>query len=68
VFYDRDMAARIEPWLKSVAARGTEVLIADPGRAYLPKNGLQPIATYAVPTTLDLEDREVCETVIYRLS
>jgi predicted nicotinamide N-methyase len=67
VFYDRQMAARIEPWLRSARARGTEVLVADPGRAYLPKSGLQSIAAYAVPTNLDLEDREICETVIYRL-
>ena len=37
------------------------------GRAYLPDDGLEAIAHYAVPTTLDLEDREIRETVIYRL-
>ncbi|MDH3240558.1 MAG: 50S ribosomal protein L11 methyltransferase [Alphaproteobacteria bacterium] len=67
VFYDRDMAARIEPWLRSASAQGAEVLVADPGRAYLPEEGLVEIARYAVPTVLDLEDREVRETVIYRL-
>ncbi len=67
VFYDRKMAARIEPWLRAAQAGGAEVLVADPGRAYLPKSGLQVIGSYAVPTTLDLEDREVRKTVIYRL-
>jgi predicted nicotinamide N-methyase len=67
VFYDREMAARIGPWLRAARDGGTEVLVADPGRAYLPKSGLQAIGSYAVPTVLDLEDREVRETVIYRL-
>jgi predicted nicotinamide N-methyase len=44
-----------------------EVWIADPGRAYLPKIGLAPFATYAVETTLELEDRTVRDVVLYRL-
>jgi predicted nicotinamide N-methyase len=51
------MAERVWPWLKAAAARGIAVLVADPGRAYLPDTGLVEIARYAVPTTLDLEDR-----------
>jgi predicted nicotinamide N-methyase len=43
------------------------VLLADPGRAYLPKEGLREIARYTVPTSLDLEDRPSRETVIWRL-
>jgi predicted nicotinamide N-methyase len=44
------------------------VLIADPGRAYLPKAGLAPIARYSVPTTRELEDRESREVTIHRLA
>jgi predicted nicotinamide N-methyase len=44
------------------------VLLGDPGRAYLPKAGLVPIATYTVPTSLDLEDREARETTVWRLA
>jgi predicted nicotinamide N-methyase len=57
VFYEKPMADRVWPWLKAAAARGIAVLVADPGRAYLPDTGLVEIARYAVPTTLDLEDR-----------
>lgn len=57
VFYEKPMAERVWPWLKGAAARGIAVLVADPGRAYLPATGLVEIARYAVPTTLDLEDR-----------
>ena len=49
-------------------SRGVEVLLADPGRAYLPTEGLVELARYAVPTSLELEDRELRETVVYRLS
>jgi len=45
----------------------TEVWIADPGRAYLP-GGMTAFATYDVPTSLELEDRESRRTVLYRLA
>jgi predicted nicotinamide N-methyase len=50
-----------------MVAAGAEVLLADPGRAYLPGAGLQPLARHAVPTTLELEDRMVREVTIHRL-
>lgn len=68
VCYQRDMAERMMAWLHRARAAGTEVLLADPGRAYLPQTGLEECARYWVPTSLELEDREMRETVIYRLS
>ena len=65
--YERPLADRLVPWLRALATRGATVLLGDPGRAYLPKNGLGKIAEYAVPTSLDLEDRTVRETVIWQL-
>ena len=61
------MTAHILPWLRGLVVAGAEVLIADPGRAYLPKAGLDPIARYSVPTTRELEDRETREVTIHRL-
>jgi predicted nicotinamide N-methyase len=66
VCYERPMAERVAPWLSRAAARGITVLVGDPGRAYLPKQGLAPLARYAVPTTRELEDRENREVLIYR--
>ena len=66
VFYEAPMARRILPWLRGLAAT-TEIWVADPGRAYLPASGLEPLAAYDVPTSLDLEDRMVRRTVVYRL-
>ena len=66
VFYEAPMARRVLPWLRSLAAT-TEIWVADPGRAYVPASGLEPLAAYDVPTSLDLEDRMVRRTVVYRL-
>lgn len=67
VCYERPMTERIVPWLRARAAEGTLVLLGDPGRAYLPATGLVELARYAVPTTLELEDREMRETVVWRV-
>jgi predicted nicotinamide N-methyase len=65
--YERPLAERLAKWLGALAAQGATVLIGDPGRAYLPKEGLIEVARYSVPTSLDLEDRTIRETVIWRL-
>ncbi len=65
VCYEAPMTGHIMPWLRAMAA-GAEVWIADPGRAYLP-DGLQPFAVYDVPTTRELEDRDLRRTTLARL-
>jgi predicted nicotinamide N-methyase len=66
VCYEAPMAARIMPWLTGMT-RTAAVWIADPGRAYLPRNGLEPFASYRIETTLELEDRSSRDVVLYRL-
>ncbi|MBT5051370.1 MAG: methyltransferase [Rhodospirillaceae bacterium] len=56
VFYERAMASSIAQWLSAAARAGGLVLACDPGRAYLPQEGVESVATYDVPTSLDLED------------
>lgn len=68
VFYEKPMAERVEPWLRGLARRGVRVLVADPGRNYVPKAGLAEIGRYTVPTSRDLEDRNSRETVVYALT
>ncbi len=67
VFYERAVAQRIESWLRGLAAAGKLVLVGDPGRTYLPKHGLEPVACYPVPTPLELEDLEIRETTVWRV-
>jgi predicted nicotinamide N-methyase len=66
VCYERPMAGRVLAWLDRAVATGIEVLVADPGRTYLPKSGLTELARYDIPTSLDLENRKIMTTVIYR--
>ncbi len=61
-------ADRLVPWLRQLVKSGVRVLLGDPGRNYFPAGGIQKLATFAVPTPLDLEDREVRETSVYRLT
>lgn len=63
--YERPLAERIMAWLSQSKAR---VLMGDPGRSYFPKSGVEKIATYRVQTTRELEDREIRETSVYRLT
>ncbi|PBB44439.1 nicotinamide N-methylase [Mesorhizobium sp. WSM3866] len=66
VFYDKPLAERLTPWFTSLKARGADILVGDPGRAYLPKTGLQSLAVYQVPVTRVLEDAEVKRTTVWR--
>ena len=66
ICYEAPMTGHIMPWLTQMAARA-EVWIADPGRNYLPAEGLVPFARFTVPTLLELEDRPERNVVLYRL-
>jgi predicted nicotinamide N-methyase len=65
--YERPLAERALQWLRGLAAAGAEVLLGDPGRSYFPKAGTEKLCTYQVPTSRDLEDRDMRETSVYRL-
>lgn len=67
VCYEAPMTRHILPWLRRMAA-ACEVWVADPGRAYLPADGLTLLDEYAVPTSLELEDRTLRPTRLYRLA
>ena len=65
ICYAWPLADRVRAWLEAAHARGTRVLIGDPGRAYLPREGLEPLALYEVAVTRELEDREVRKTGVF---
>ncbi len=65
--YERPLAERLTHWLRRLAGTGVLVLLGDPGRAYLPREGLEELARYRVPTPLDLEDRPMRESVVWRM-
>jgi len=68
VFYEAPMTNHILPWLVGLAEAGVEVLVADPGRAYLPRDRLVPLGMHLVPTSLDLENQRERVVTLYRLA
>lgn len=68
VFYDREFAAALIPWLTRLAGEGKLVLVGDPGRSYFPKDRLEQLAVYQVPVTRALEDSEVKKTTVWRFA
>jgi predicted nicotinamide N-methyase len=67
VCYERAMASRVAAWLRVLAQHSRLVLLGDPGRAYLPREGLIERARYTVPTSRELEDRETREGVVWQV-
>jgi predicted nicotinamide N-methyase len=66
ICYQRDIAERVTTWLQQLSRRGAQVLIGDPGRSYLPRDMLEEIAIYQVPTTRALEDMEIKKSSVWR--
>jgi predicted nicotinamide N-methyase len=67
VFYQRDLAAVALAFLKAARHAGATVLVADPGRAFVPRAELTPVTTYEIPVLQVLEDAQVKTVTIYRL-
>jgi predicted nicotinamide N-methyase len=68
VCYQQAMSARLLRWLWLCTAKGIKVIIADPGRAYVPQEGLRKLSTYTVPTSRDLEDQESRTVIVWELT
>lgn len=56
LFYRQDLADRVIPFLDRCLAAGINVLIGDPGRAYLPRSRLRLLAEYSVPDVGEVAD------------
>jgi len=67
VCYEREMSARALAWLRGHAEAGRLVLLGDPGRNYFSAQGLEELARYEIPTSLQLENRGMRETVVWRV-
>ena len=67
ICYQQAMSATLTRWLRLCVERGTLVLIADPGRAYVPREGMVKVASHDVPTSLDLEDAEMRTVTVWRM-
>ncbi len=66
VCYEEPMTRHILPWLAS-CARQVPVIIADPGRKYLPSARGKTLAVIEVPTSLELEDTLQRSVTLFQL-
>jgi predicted nicotinamide N-methyase len=64
VCYDREMTGRVLPFLWQAWTRGATVLLGDPGRKYLPGEGLVEVAGYDVT---DVDEAQVRRATVWRL-
>lgn len=67
VCYDAAMTAAFLPWLRARVAEGVRVLLGDPGRYYLPKEGLREMARYRVPASDDVEAAKEVWSTVYEM-
>lgn len=67
VCYEGPAAERITAWLRGLAAGDCLVLMGDPGRTYLPKQGLERIIAYGVKTSRELEDTDLRNAVVWKV-
>jgi predicted nicotinamide N-methyase len=65
VCYERAMTYRMLRWLRTAHERGIRVLLGDPGRTYLPAEGLVELAVYEVPTTPEIEQDDTRRTGVF---
>ena len=67
VYYEREIADRLTPLLQAALDRGAEVWIGDAGRPYEPRENIERLAQYRVPTPRALEDVETRDASVLRL-
>lgn len=68
ICYEQPLSDRVTRWLRGLSRDGRTVLLGDPGRTYLPKDGLDWVVRYAVKTTRELEDTDVRNAVVWKFS
>ncbi len=66
-WYDAELAARVLPWLRRARDAGSDVVVGDPGRRYLPTDALLELGRYEVRTTTELEDLDHKDGRVYGL-
>jgi predicted nicotinamide N-methyase len=68
VCYERPAAERITAWLRGLANDDCLVLLGDPGRTYLPRQGLERLIAYGVKTSRELEDSDLRNAVVWKVT
>jgi predicted nicotinamide N-methyase len=66
VFYGEEVAERVMPFLDRCLAADIEILVGDPGRAYLPRRRLRLLAEYKVPDFGDAKEAALRPSGVFR--
>jgi predicted nicotinamide N-methyase len=67
VCYEKGPAERFMAWLHGLAGEGKLVLMGDPLRTYLPRQGLERVIAYSVKTTREIEDSDLRNAVVWKV-
>jgi predicted nicotinamide N-methyase len=65
ICYERRMAERMLQWLRNCHDAGRTVLLGDPGRAFLPRQGLREVARYEILGDPTLENAKVTSAAVF---
>jgi predicted nicotinamide N-methyase len=68
VCYEQPMADHTMAWLRDRAESGKPVLLGDPGRAYLPRDGMEWVIRYGILETSVVEDTDARNAIVWRLT
>jgi predicted nicotinamide N-methyase len=68
VFYEREIARDMLASLTALVGGGSEVLVGDPYRSFLPWDHLEPLANFDLDVDEALEGKSVRSTLVARLS
>ncbi len=67
ISYERPMAERMFSWLQRCRRARVDVLVGDPGRAFLPRHLLQEVAGSELPTEVAVENVAVRRASVFRI-
>ena len=67
LFYAKEMAARVEAWLREAVGLGGEVLVGDPSRTYVPREGLRLLTSYEIAVSPEIEGVSLRGTRVLRM-
>ena len=67
ICYEGPLAHRVIAWFQALVRDGVLVMVGDPGRAYLPKIGLQELIRYHPEHIQDLEDGDLRRAAVHRV-
>lgn len=67
VCFEQPMAGHVAKWLRKLATAGKTVLLGDPIRAYLPREGLERLIRYSVAETSAVEDTATRNAIVWRV-